>query len=142
MLCFGSITDDLLIVHRVNKLPFRERFSAYGFHAAKPQSTKPCNHVMSNFGGGWRLGSKKKKEKRKKGKMEWDFEYNTKTHTLGFAIDPHVICFVEQGVDTGFTKEFLASAVESGLTAVVSIFREPVACECCSVCVSVHTAEI
>lgn len=56
-------------------------------------------------------------------------------HMLAFAIDPHVIYFVEQGVDTGFNKEFLASAVESGLTAVVSIFTllgVLVVCECWS----------
>lgn len=42
--------------------------------------------------------------------------------TLTFAVDPCVIYFVEKGVDTGFNKEFLASAVKSGLTAVVSSF--------------------
>lgn len=48
--------------------------------------------------------------RKKKGKMEWDFEYNN--NTITFAIDPYVIYFVEQGVDTGFKREFLASAVE------------------------------
>lgn len=90
-------------------------------HAAKPQSTMPCNHVMSNLVELGVLTVQKKKKK--KGKMEWNFEYNIiQKHTLTFAIEPHVIYFVEQGVDTGFNKEFLASAVESGLTAVVSIF--------------------
>lgn len=37
-----------------------------------------------------------------------------------FALEPHLIYFVEQGVDTGFNLELLASAVEGGLTAVVS----------------------
>lgn len=64
--------------------------------------------------------------------MEWDFEYNAEmtSYTLTFAIDPHVIYFVEQGVDTAFNKEFLASAVESALTAVVSIFISLLSPQC------------
>lgn len=50
-----------------------------------------------------------------------------------------------KGVDAGFHKEFLASAVESGLTAVVSSFtllRVLVVCECWSFYLSVRIAEI
>lgn len=65
-------------------------------------------------------------------------------HTLTFAIDPCVIYFVKQGVDTRFNEEFLTSAVESGLTALVSMFTllgVLVACECWSLCLSVCIAE-
>ena len=69
--------------------------------------------------------------------MEFDFAYNTET----FAIDPHVIYFVEQGVDTGFNKEFLASAVESGVDCsgqYLHITRSTrCLCECRSLCLSV-----
>lgn len=69
--------------------------------------------------------------------MEWDFEYNN--NTITFAIDPYVIYFVEQGVDTGFKREFLASAVEwvDGSGQYLSITLEYLLCVSIGLSVSV-----
>lgn len=57
------------------------------------------------------------------------------SNPITFAIDPLVIHFAEEGVDTGFKKEFLASAVNCVLTAVVSGFT--LLCNaCCRLLVS------
>lgn len=110
----------------------------------------PCNHVMSDLVELGILTVKITKRKEGKMKMEWDFEYDTEMTSyiltfFFFAIDPHVIYSVEQDVEPGFNKEFLASAVESGLTAVVSSFtllRVLVVCECWSLCLSVRITDI
>ena len=58
------------------------------------------------------------------------------SYVLSFAVDPHVNFFVEQGVGPGVNKEFLVSAVESGLTAVVSSFTLLLSLRCLCVLVS------
>lgn len=82
-LYFWLIQDDLLIDRQVNKLPFSERFistfSVYALvcHAAKPQSTMPCNHVMSHLVelGVWTVKKKEKKKKKRENGVGFWIQY-------------------------------------------------------------------
>lgn len=112
MLQIGLTQGGLLIDHQVITISdtFIRSLNVDVCRAATPQSTMSCNHMMSDW---VELGVLTVKEK-KKGRWTGVLKKQNAEITTNSCN--------RKGVDAGFNKEFLASAVESGLTAVVSSF--------------------
>lgn len=71
-----------------------------------PQSTMSCNHVISDLLDFGCLNKKKKKKRKEENKSGiWKSKVQVVTQT--FAVDPPIIYFMEQAVDTRLRKEFL-----------------------------------
>lgn len=90
-----------LIDHHFNKLPFSQRFvqTLNVCHAAKPQSTTPCNHVMSDSVELDILTEKK-------GKLEWILHTILNYLHTSCCNRPSCNKPCETGVETRFNKDY------------------------------------